>query len=289
MEPILFKVTEKKDASFHVQVNEGPHQYDHIHVHPEYQLSVILRGSGQVIIGNHSGRFQPGDAYFIGARVPHVLKYDAGSSSSGSPARSHIVSLFFSEQSLGHSFFQLPEMAQVKAFLTHSAKGVKLASPLQEQIQKKLKELVDLSGAPRLICLIDILNQLALSPHKEYLSMVPFELDAPPSAYPRLNKIFNYIAENFDQPISLEEMAQMANLNKYSFSRYFKRITNKSFINYLTEFRISVACRFLVRSNYSISQIGFLSGFNNLSNFYRHFKRIMNCTPSEYRVQQKEP
>ena len=289
MEPIPFKVTEKKDASFHIQINQQSHLYGHLHFHPEYQLSLILTGTGTVSVGSSIGRFGPGDVYFIGSNVPHVFKRDERPQSDEAGGPSRIISLFFREESLGRSFFQLPEMVKVNSFLEASAQGVKLSSPLREQIRIEIEKMERLSGAARLIQLLALLNELALSPHKTFLTEVKLAYpEQPTEYYPRLNRIFRYISENFDQPISLEDVAEVANLSKYSFSRYFKRSTNKSFINYLNEFRIGMACRFLTKSNYSISQIGFQSGFNNLSNFYRHFKRIMNCTPSEYRELQKK-
>jgi len=121
-----------------------------------------------------------------------------------------------------------------------------------------------------------------LTEEKTYLSSIPYTTisNTPDST---MNKIFNYISKNFDQPISLEEVSKIAHLDKYSFCRYFKKITHKSFVSYLNEFRISMACKLLVKNTYSISQICFLVGYNNVSNFYKQFKKIMKVTPSKYK------
>ena len=76
MDSIRFKVTEKQDCSFHIQINEKPYQYDQLHYHPEYQISLILKGSGLSSIGNSVDRFQPNDVYVIAPNIPHVFKND---------------------------------------------------------------------------------------------------------------------------------------------------------------------------------------------------------------------
>ena len=74
MIPIRFKVTKKEGASFHIQVNEMPYQYDQLHFHPEYQISLILKGSGIISIGDSLEEFGPNSMYVIAPNVPHVLK-----------------------------------------------------------------------------------------------------------------------------------------------------------------------------------------------------------------------
>lgn len=283
MKPILFKVTEKEDASFHVQINRQAHQYDQLHLHPEFQISLIVEGNGACSIGGRLDRFQPGDVYMIGPNVPHVFKNDDEHYRSDNPAQSHIVSLFFQKSSFGEQFFQLPEMAAICTFLHTCAEGVKLGKLLSEKLRPEIFRLADQAGAARIIQLLSILNQIALSDDRTYLSAEAPPAPPPSVPYPRLHRIIQYIADNFDRPISLDEAARTVNLSKYAFCRFFKRSTHKSFIHYLNEFRVSKACKLLSGNTYSITQISLLTGFNNLSYFNRQFKKFMNCTPSEYR------
>lgn len=277
MKPILFKVTENTGTSFHVQENRDGHQYHLLHYHPEYQLSLIVAGSGKCTIDGYSDRFEPGDVYVIGANVPHIFE---------SPD-SHIISVFFTESSLGGYFFQLPEMAAVKQFLEEAAQSFKLQKKLAERLQPLFLELLKLNGAARIIQLLQLLNQLALSPEKQLLAQTEVSSSYSYTAlYRRMKKAFHYIADNFDKEISLDDVAHSVHLSRYAFCRYFKKITNKSFVHYLNEFRVKSACKFLLQYDYTISQIGFACGFNNLSNFNRQFKKLMNCTPSEYRAGQ---
>lgn len=281
MIPIRFKVTKKEDASFHIQVNKMPYQYDRLHFHPEYQISLILKGSGMVSIGDKVEEFEPGNIYVIAPNVPHVFKNEKAYFEQPKATNTHMVSLFFLPEAFGEHFLQLPEMVKVNEFLNDAARGVRINPSLTKELKPLLFKLLRAKGAKKLICLLDFLNRMALSPEKVFLSSMPYTLQVADTDS-TLNKIFNYISKNFDKPISLEEVSKIAHLNKYAFCRYFKKITHKSFVVYLNEFRISMACKFLIKETYSISQVGFLVGYNNISNFYRQFKKIMKMTPSKY-------
>lgn len=281
MIPIRFKVTKKEDTSFHIQVNEMAYQYDQLHFHPEYQISLILKGSGIISIGDNLEEFGPDNIYVIAPNVPHVFKNKSSYFEQQTAANTHMVSLFFLPNAFGSQFLQLPEMVKVNEFLKDTAKGVKINPSLAASLKPLILELVEAKGTKRLINLLELLNRMALSSEKAFLSSMPYSLKMK-GTDSTLNKIFNYISTNFDQSISLEEVSKIAHLNKYAFCRYFKKITHKSFITYLNEFRISMACKFLIKETYSISQVGFLVGYNNISNFYRQFKKIMKMTPSKY-------
>ena len=91
----------------------------------------------------------------------------------------------------------------------------------------------------------------------------------------RLNKIYQYTFENYRQNISLEDVAAVANLSVTSFCRYFKMMTKKTFNDFLIEIRISHARRLLIEEEQLTTEgICFECGFNNRSNFFRHFKSL---------------
>ncbi len=279
MKPIPFKVTEKQNASFHLQINRQG-QYDKFHFHPEYQLSLIVAGQGIASLGHQMTAYRAGDIFLMGPNLPHVFRPQE--ESVDEPTQ--MMNLFFNESSLGNGFFHLPEMSAVREFLLTCDRGVKLGPSLSDKLRPFIQDLEKETGAPRIIKLLSILHEMATSEEKVYFAAGK---SLPPDRYGisnRLQRIFNYITDNFDKPISLEEAAEVANLSKYAFCRYFKRYTHKSFVRYLNEFRISVACKYLMRNSYTVLQVSMLTGFNNLSNFNRQFKRFMHCTPTEYRA-----
>lgn len=285
MNPQLFKIIDSEVSSFQIRINQQAAEYDHLHFHPEFQISLILAGSGITSIGNYLGPFQENEIYIIGPNIPHVFKNAARHYLSSGEHLSHVISLFFKPSVFGKQFFQMPEMASLKKFLADCERCVKLRPKLVLELRPKILELSQTTGGKKIVQFLNLLVEIAERKEKQFLSTSPPEKPKVESSiYQRINRIFSFISENFDRPIRLEEMARLSNLSKYAFCRFFKKITHKSFVTYLSEFRIGMACRLLRKTDYSVSQIGFLSGFNNLSNFNRHFKKYMNCTPSEYRL-----
>ena len=69
------------------------------------------------------------------------------------------------------------------------------------------------------------------------------------------------------------------------FCRFFKKSTSKTFTSFLNEYRINHATKLLAETDQDVKSICYESGFNNLSNFFRNFKRITNHTPNAYRDQ----
>ena len=99
----------------------------------------------------------------------------------------------------------------------------------------------------------------------------------------RINDIFDFVINNYEESISLEKAAEIANLSTTAFCRFFKERTRKSFMEFVNEVRVGEACKLLAKNDYNVSQICYEVGFNNISNFNRKFKEITNITPNEYR------
>ena len=92
-----------------------------------------------------------------------------------------------------------------------------------------------------------------------------------------------YIAENFSENITIEQLAETVHLSKSYFMNRFRESAGVSAVEYLNQFRIRAACSELLESSKTVSEISFECGFRNLSNFNRQFRRLMGCTPNEYR------
>ena len=99
----------------------------------------------------------------------------------------------------------------------------------------------------------------------------------------RLNVVFDYLDEHYTEDISLEKLADIAGFSKFHFSRLFKQCTGHNFYDYLCYRRIKNAEAMLLKPGISITEIALYSGFSSLSTFNRTFKKLKNCTPTEYR------
>ena len=92
---------------------------------------------------------------------------------------------------------------------------------------------------------------------------------------PRIIKILSWLHKQYIEPLSLQDIAEKAGMNKAAFCRFFKKKTGKTCFEYITELRINYACKLLKEANLPVTQICYETGFNNISNFNRQFKKII--------------
>jgi YesN/AraC family two-component response regulator len=98
----------------------------------------------------------------------------------------------------------------------------------------------------------------------------------------RINTVMNFVMTNYSEDIKISTIAKLISLTEASFCRYFKSKTHKTFSQFLNEVRILNACKLLVDSNMTITQICYTTGYNNISHFNRQFKLITGLTAKEY-------
>lgn len=263
-----------------------PHFYDHLHSHPEIQLTLIVKSEGVFSIAHQVGRFAEGEVYLIGGDVPHVFRNSA-EWYAGEVREAHAISLFFREDSFGKGLFGLPEFFAVRQILQGSKRGIRLGRELSEKLSPDFLAMQNLSGAARIIGLLSLLEKIAENGTWEYLSPET-DLRKPKEAdFQRLDKILHYMLENYQSPIRLKDVAEESHLTISAFCRFFKKRTRKSFVEYLNEFRVSMACKLLLESEKPIAEICFETGFNNLANFNRQFRKLRGDTPSAFRKRGK--
>jgi transcriptional regulator GlxA family with amidase domain len=99
----------------------------------------------------------------------------------------------------------------------------------------------------------------------------------------RINSVFAYIVENFQKEITLEKAARTINMTPNAFCKYFKKMTRKTFMEAVMEFRINHAVQQLVQTDKTISSICFDSGFSDISHFHKTFKSRLKVSPLNYR------
>ena len=95
--------------------------------------------------------------------------------------------------------------------------------------------------------------------------------------------MYAYLVENFRQQVSLNVAAGIANMTPNAFCKYFKKITRKTFMETIIEYRLNYATQQLVQTDKPISEISYDSGFGDVSHFYKMFKLKMHLSPLNYR------
>ncbi len=179
-------------------------------------------------------------------------------------------------------------MKLVQKLLESSQFALEIHGKVKPYIIRKLHQMQTESAPQRLVSLLDILVKISESNEVNQVLACKFEEtrhqeDDKTKDTSRINTIFEYIMNNYNHEIYVHEIAEKLHMSNASFSRFFKHHTRKTFSDYVTEIRISHACKLLMLDHQNISQICFDSGFENLSNFYKHFRRITGVIPKEYR------
>jgi AraC family transcriptional regulator len=103
------------------------------------------------------------------------------------------------------------------------------------------------------------------------------------TAKKNIDKAIEYLRDQYSEEISLEEAAKVANLTPYHFIKTFKAYTGKTPYEYLMQVKIHKAKELLGSHNMTITEICYMCGFNNLSNFTSFFKKKVGVSPSQYR------
>jgi len=92
-----------------------------------------------------------------------------------------------------------------------------------------------------------------------------------------------FIEDHQAEPLSLGRIARTANISRHYFCKMFKKATGINFIDYLSRVRIEKSKTLLLNPNSRISEVAFACGFQSMTNFNRAFKRIVRCSPTQFR------
>ncbi|HEV7348821.1 AraC family transcriptional regulator [Telluribacter sp.] len=283
MKSALRKTIESQVRSFTVQKLQEPHFDPNWHFHPHYQLFTVLEGTGTRFIGDSITPFEPGDTVFLGPNIPHLWRSDAWYFEEGAQLTTRGIVLYFQEDFLGKDFFTRPELNPIAQLLEESKRGFQYVGGARQKIRSELTELLHLDGLPRILRLLALLDELAHSTEGSSIASFGYVNTHKVSETERMQKVHEYVMQNYQQEIRLTEAASLAGMSEAAFCRYFKTRANKTFTDFVSEIRIGQACKLLLEDKLSISQIAYESGFDTLSNFNRHFRRITGQTPRKYK------
>lgn len=280
MKVVPFQVPKGSEEAFRVQVDSVPHLYNHLHQHPEIQLTLIKESNGTLIAGDYVGPFHAGDVFVIGGNQAHVFRNEERFFKKRSKAIA--ITIFFDETTLGENFWLLEEMKPLQQFLKTSSGGFRITGGKKKILAEKLLSITNARGIDRLIIFLEILKVLSNRKEMQALAKPVFQRSIKTYDGNRLNKVIEFTFKEFQRPITLKEVSGLANLTPEAFCKYFKTRTRKTYINFLNEIRVNHACRLLTEDK-TIADICYDCGFLNLSNFNRIFKKIKQMSPGNWR------
>jgi len=283
MKAYFHKVPIELQTSFSIRHNKKPNFGTLWHYHPELELNYIIKGEGVRFVGDNISNFSAGDMVLLGEKLPHTWRCKEEYFQNNPNTEVEAIVIHFSPDCLGKDLLQLPEAYLIPKLFEKAKKGMVFHGKTKEQLVKLLHAAVDATMLDRLIILLSILKVLAESAEFSQIASAHAFYPSNETDIIRLNKVCSYTLTNYKLEISLEEIASISNLSITSFCRYFKLMTKKTFSDFLIEIRISHACRFLIEDRLPTEVLSSECGFNNISNFYRHFKKITGMTPLEYK------
>ena len=228
--------------------------------------------------------FCEGDITILGSNLPHFWKDEAnGGTEKENRVKAIVVQFhkdFFREQINSYSEFHY-----INELLKRAVWGISFSKASGEKVGKMLKRLLKMNGLERMLYFIKIMDSMAHIENYHLLASKGSQVGEHKELNSRLDKIMHFININYQRKISQQEIASKIGMTTAAFCRYFREKTGKGFTFFVNEMRIGYACKLLMENRLAISQICFESGFNNLSNFNRIFKRQTGNTPGEYQLQ----
>jgi AraC-like DNA-binding protein len=279
MKASLEQLANTTDGSFLFRQFNLPYFDAPYHFHPEFELTLILKSEGKRFVGNQVADFKEGDLVLLGANVPHCWKNDGiGNENS---ARSIVVQ--FKEDFLGEGFFKNTETQPIRSLLDKAKSGVLISGKTRDRVAREMIFLQTVPPFQKLLGLLDLLNTIATSKDFEIIDNQPDKYDLSAVDLDRINKVYAYVIEHYTQDIHLETAAHLTNMTETAFCRYFKKITKKTFLDLVTEFRIKHACNLLNSTDKQVAEVCFESGFGNISHFNKQFKVVTGYSPLNYR------
>lgn len=266
---VLFTIEGHKNARF-----DYP-----IHLHPEFEINLVMNSSGRRVVGDSVSEYEQTDLVLLGPNLLHKWE-----SSEPNQTKSSVITVQFHKDLMNNELLSKNSLKHIQTLLKNSQRGICFYGNTREIAIKQLKKILHLDHFNATIEFISLLNTLASSTTCHFLASIGFNLEHEFINNRQIHKVYNYVLENYkDESLSLKKVAERNNMSVSAFSHFFKKRINKNFTQFVIDFRITQAIKSLQETNYTIKEICFDCGFNNISNFNRIFKKRINTTPSEYR------
>ncbi|MBR2965353.1 MAG: helix-turn-helix transcriptional regulator [Clostridia bacterium] len=266
------------DSGIHIQKIKSSETALTPHSHEYFQIYYILQGTLAHITENGVSTLTKGDAFIIPPECVHSIKEQKDTL---------FYTFSFTKESLESACNALPLVTQFLQDLerkcnVHAKISIKndnlfLVEELMRNMHREFEE--------KEIGYADALRTYATS-LLIILARYHFEnsqLTIPKSSNrARIISSMEFIDENFAKQLTLDDMARWTAMSKSEFCRQFLEFSGTTFQKYLHTARINHAAT-LIKKDYSISMVHTACGYNDFSTFYRNFKKIMGCSPMQYR------
>ena len=251
-----------------------------LHQHEEFELNFIQNAkNAQRIIGDHIENISDYELVLVGPNLQHGWFNNKNKS-----RLIKEITIQFHRDLFDEKFLSRNQMHFIKNMFEKSLRGVLFSPQTTISIAPRLLALTNKQGFDSVLELMSVLHDLSISRNIKVLSDSSFSnIQSFSYGSRRIEKVLEYINQNFSKEISLTEAAKIATMTEISFSRFFKSRTGRTFIDTVNEIRLGRASRMLIDTTHNITEVGYKCGYNNISNFNRLFRKKKGCTPKEFR------
>lgn len=264
--------------------------YDHVrllpteqiglHSQPSWELTYIMAGEGQRTIGDTTEPFHAGEIVLILPEMPH--KWVFNNQKTHSDGKIENITITFPTTLLERLSGTMPELKVSLESLTKLPGSVIFEAGTAATLRQRLEQMQNVSTARRLIFLLDILTLIG---ETRELRIVGHFVTTN-KAEEKLKEIKIFISCNFKKQLTLETVSGHVGMNRSAFCSFFKKQTGLTFTQYLKDYRLQIAVYLLQRTEQSISEVCYESGFSDVPYFNRSFKWKYGISPGTYRLNQ---
>ncbi|NRT33020.1 AraC-like DNA-binding protein/quercetin dioxygenase-like cupin family protein [Clostridium beijerinckii] len=280
-----------KEKSVHGESSFHFHIYHHIakdkyyvshHWHDEIEIVYVEKGDLELTIDNDTVIGDEGSFIFINPQSLHSI------SSIKSHNSAHYA-LVFSLSILSYEIYDVCQDHYIRPLLNGNLKfpillNFENSSRIKDEIlliissYQKRKAGWQLNIKASLLKIISLfVEEDKLVNEVNYMNIKKqYKIDI-------IKKLLNYIHENYQNKIYIDDLSRIANMNSQYLARFFKSFIGKTPIEYINNYRIERACSLIKNTNSSILDISMNVGFDNFSYFIKQFKKSKKCTPLQYR------
>lgn len=267
-------------AYFHDELIELPNLAGPLHWHPDFEIATAEKGTLDYQVGQQHIILKPGDSIFVNGNILHSIKQISGDVPDPMPNIVFSGTAIAPETSVIYQkYIQYIAQSNVLPFVVFR-KDNSLHHRVNCLIQDIYKKFSELNNCYEM----DI--QRHLSEIFEYIFQ-KFD-DLPKSETTRmqignqvrLQKMLSYIYEHYSESVTLEDVAQAANISRSEAGRCFNTYMGCSPIEALIQYRLQMAHKMLSENVCTIKEISTACGFNSVSYFSRQFKKNYGCSPS---------
>jgi AraC-like DNA-binding protein len=267
-------------CSFRWHAHDEPCPLARWNHHPEAEIHLIRSTRGLAFVGDHVGEFEPGCLAMVGPGLPHNWVSDLAP---GEVARGCHVVLQFDPYRLRQAAASLPELQAVEELIERSRRGLEFGGRTRRAGARLIERIGRVSGLDRLVAFLRLLRLLAESPEATVLASPGYVPNPDPEIARIVDAVMSQVRMQLTEDLRMGDVARMVGMSEPTFSRFFKRNTGSTFVDYVRKLRIAQACKLLADGTMPITDICFEVGYRNISNFNRRFLAEKGMTPSRYR------